>query len=71
MRRSGDSIRDDFSQVVPGDPVTVMAPGRLVVSGIVDAIAPDGSVLWVIEDGGQGRHMVHRSDGAAVRRRGE
>ena len=71
MRRGSDSIRDDFSQVVPGDPVTVIATGRLVVSGIVDAVAPDGSVLWVIEDGGQGRHMVHRTDGAAVQRRGD
>ncbi|BCT75447.1 hypothetical protein SCMU_12890 [Sinomonas cyclohexanicum] len=57
---------DDFTTVVPGDPVTVTAPGRLIVVGTVDAVAPDGSVLWVIEDGGQGRHMVHRTDAAAV-----
>ncbi|GAB3274068.1 hypothetical protein GCM10027449_11970 [Sinomonas notoginsengisoli] len=66
-----DFTRDDFTQVVPGDPVTVTAPGRLMVSGIVDAVAPDASVLWVIEDGGQGRCMVHRTDGASVRRRGD
>lgn len=60
---------DDFTTVVPGDPVTVTVPGRLVVAGTVDAVAPDGSVLWVIEDGGQGRHMVHRTDPAAVQLR--
>lgn len=59
---------DDFTLVVPGDAVTVTAPGRLKVSGTVDAVAPDGSVLWVIEDGGQGRHMVHRTDVADVTR---
>lgn len=57
---------DDFTTVVPGDPVTVTAPGRLIVVGTVDAVAPDGSVLWVIEGGGQGRRMVHRTDAAAV-----
>ncbi|MDQ4490331.1 hypothetical protein RBS60_08970 [Sinomonas sp. ASV486] len=57
---------DDFTQVVAGDTVTVTAPGRLMVTGIVDAVAPDGSVLWVMEDGGQGRHMVHRTDIAHV-----
>ncbi|GHG48515.1 hypothetical protein GCM10012320_15850 [Sinomonas cellulolyticus] len=60
---------DDFTLVVPGDPVTVTAPGRLVIDGTVDAVAPDGSVLWVVEDGGQGRHMVHRTDAAAVQLR--
>ena len=57
---------DDFALVLPGDPVPVTARGRLAVSGTVDAVAPDGSVLWVIEDGGQGRHMVHRTDAATV-----
>lgn len=57
---------DDFALVLPGDPVTVTARGRLAVSGTVDAVAPDGSVIWVIEDGGQGRHMVHRTDPATV-----
>ena len=60
---------DDFTHVVTGDPVTVTAPGRLMVSGIVDSVAPDGSVLWVTEDGGQGRHMVHRTDTAEVQLR--
>ncbi|MDQ0259305.1 hypothetical protein [Sinomonas atrocyanea] len=61
---------DDFTSLVPGDLVTVVEPGRLSVSGIVDAVAPDGSVLWVIEHGGQGRHMVHSTDGADVQRLG-
>ena len=60
---------DDFAVVVPGDTVTVTEPGRRQVAGIIDAVAPDGSVLWVIEHGGQGRHMVHSSDAADVQRR--
>jgi hypothetical protein len=64
-----DARSDDFALVLPGDPVTVVEPGRLSVAGIVDAVSPDGSVLWVIEHGGQGRHMVHSTDAALVRRR--
>ena len=60
---------DDFISVVPGDAVTVSAPGRLHLSGVVEDKAADDSVLWVREDGGQGRHMVHATDSAHVARR--
>lgn len=60
---------DDFTRVVPGDAVTVSAPGRLHLTGVVEDKAPDGSVLWVREDGGQGRHMVHVTDAARIARR--
>ena len=62
---------DDFALVVRGDAVTVDGPGGLLVVGTVDEVAPDGSVLWVREEGGHGRRMVHVTDGADVRRRGE
>ena len=61
-----DERSDDFTTVVPGDSVTVSAPGRLYLTGVVEDKAPDGSVLWVREDGGQGRHMVHVTDTAHI-----
>jgi hypothetical protein len=40
-----------------------------VASGRVDMLAPDGSVLWIIQNGGKGRAMFLHSDGLTVFRR--
>jgi hypothetical protein len=61
---------DDFGRVARGDAVSVDGPDGLYVVGTVEDIAPDGSVFWVREEGGHGRRMVHVTDRADVRRRG-
>ncbi|MCO4255965.1 hypothetical protein [Pseudarthrobacter cellobiosi] len=40
----------------------------LATSGQVDVCSPDGSVLWILQDHGLGRIMIHESDGFAVYR---
>ena len=57
---------DDFSRLVRGDAVMVDGAEGLSLTGIVDDVAPDGSVLWIREDGGHGRRMVHETDDASV-----
>lgn len=42
--------------------------GRVLASGQVDMIAPDGSVLWLIRDAGKGRAMFFPSDDYIVLR---
>lgn len=41
--------------------------GPETVSGIVDAVMPDGSCIWIWMDGGMGRRMIHRSEASDVR----
>ncbi|WP_422935989.1 hypothetical protein [Sinomonas sp. P47F7] len=59
---------DDFGRFVRGDVVSVEGLEGLNLSGIVEEVAPDGTVFWLREDGGMSRRMVHVTDGADVRR---
>ncbi|WP_415857168.1 hypothetical protein [Sinomonas sp. G460-2] len=59
---------DDFGRLVRGDVVSVEGLEGLNLSGIVEEVAPDGTVFWLREDGGMSRRMVHVTDGADVRR---
>jgi hypothetical protein len=49
--------------------VEILRNGRAVASGRVDMRAPDGSVIWLIQDGGRGRALFLQSDGVMVFRR--
>ncbi|NUP75206.1 MAG: hypothetical protein HOQ07_11250 [Sinomonas sp.] len=59
---------DDFAQIVRGDVVTVDGPDDFKLTGVVEDVSPDGSVMWVREDGVHTRRMIHVTDGAEVRR---
>jgi hypothetical protein len=49
--------------------VEIHRQGRPIASGRIDMRAPDGSVIWLIQDGGQGRALFLQSDGVSVFRR--
>lgn len=49
--------------------VEIHRQGRPIASGRIDMRAPDGSVIWLIRDGGQGRALFLQSDGVSVFRR--
>jgi hypothetical protein len=49
--------------------VEIRRNGRVVASGRVDMRAPDGSVIWLIQDGGRGRALFLQSDGVMAFRR--
>ena len=51
------------------DEVLLYRAGEKVAAGRVDMRAVDGSVFWLIQHGGLGRHMVHAHDGLTVYRR--
>ncbi|KHL02265.1 hypothetical protein [Sinomonas humi] len=58
---------DDFTRLVRGDAVTVEG-SSVSMQGTVEEVAPDRSVLWVLEHGGHSRYMVHRTDTVVVTR---
>jgi hypothetical protein len=51
------------------DEVEICHNGRAVASGRVDMRAPDGSVIWLNQDGGRGRALFLQGDGLMVFRR--
>jgi hypothetical protein len=59
----------NWATLSPADEVEILRSGRAVASGRVDMRAPDGSVIWLIQDGGRGRALFLQSDGVMVFRR--
>lgn len=56
----------DWSQLCRSDHIEVHMPGRAAVSGIIDMIAADRSVFWMIRDDGAGRTMYWGGDDLIV-----
>ena len=59
----------NWATLSPGDKVEIHHQGRAVTAGRIDMRAPDGSVIWVIRDGGEGRALFLQGDGATLFRR--
>lgn len=56
----------DWSKLCRRDHIEVHSNGRGLISGIIDMIAADRSVLWMIRDDGAGRTMVCCDDDVTV-----
>ncbi|WP_026536477.1 hypothetical protein [Arthrobacter sp. H14] len=57
-----------WQELTIGDRVVVEIISGRPVSGHVDAITEDRSVLWVQFDEGQGRRLFHRQDNVILNR---
>lgn len=57
---------DDWVLLNTGDAVFVFAHDGRTVSGLVDIVADDASIFWVLADDGAGRLAVHEEDGSRV-----
>ncbi|MEV7133780.1 hypothetical protein AB0N24_12915 [Arthrobacter sp. NPDC093128] len=52
----------DWSELRPGDRVSIVRGNRVTASGIVDTMTEDASTVWVLFDGVAPRRMFHRGD---------
>jgi len=52
----------DWSKLSRGDVVRVFRRDGGAVAGVIDMVALDRSVLWVIQDDGRGRVMICSAD---------
>lgn len=59
----------DWKKLDRSDEVDLYLHRASVASGRVDMLAPDGGVLWIIQNDGKGRAMFLHSDGLTVFRR--
>lgn len=59
----------NWTVLEPGDKVLLYREGTATASGRVDVRSPNGSVFWIVQEGGQGRAMIHKTDRVAVYRR--
>jgi hypothetical protein len=49
-----------------GDRVRVLLTPGFETGGVVDAITPDNTVVWINLDGGRGRTLLHCGDGIEI-----
>jgi len=59
----------NWATLSSADEVEIRRNGRAVAAGCIDMRAPDGSVIWLIQDGGRGRALFLQNDGVMVFRR--
>lgn len=58
----------DWTELRHADAVEFCRDGLAITTGKIDVCSPDGTVLWILQDHGLGRVMIHQSDGFAVYR---
>lgn len=56
----------NWAKLSRNDEVTVYSGGDKLTTGRIDMLALDGSVFWIIQNGGKGRAMFHHRDGLTV-----
>ena len=49
-----------------GQYVEIRLHGKVLRSGIVEDVMPDGSILWISIEGAHGRKMIERAEGKQV-----
>lgn len=59
------NLQRDWTGLV-GKPVVIRLNHAVVRRGVVDAVMPDGSVLWIFPDGTDPREMVEKAEGFQV-----
>lgn len=52
----------DWSKLARGDRVCVTRQDGTSTSGVIDMLALDRSIFWIIQEGGRGRVMICSSD---------
>ncbi|MFJ5695014.1 hypothetical protein ACIP9X_14320 [Arthrobacter sp. NPDC093125] len=54
-----------WCELTPGDTIVLLGPekGKARITGMVDAISADGSLMWLLQDNCAGRRMFHQPDG--------
>lgn len=59
------SVVANWAELIQGDHVLLLGTGKpeVRVSGTVDDVAPDGSLLWLLDDDLGGRRLFFQCDG--------
>jgi hypothetical protein len=69
-QRAGDQTNtkavSDWTELIPGDFVTVQESYAVPHSGWIDDVAEDGTIIWLVLAFGRGRRMFFREDGDIV-----
>jgi hypothetical protein len=59
----------NWSKLSRADQVEIHRNGKAIASGKIDMLAMDGSMLWIHQDGANGRALFLHGDGLKVYRR--
>jgi hypothetical protein len=53
----------NWSELAPGETVLLVGAATDRYTGVVDDVAADGSVMWLVLEDGDGRKLFHQDDG--------
>ncbi|MBP1136325.1 hypothetical protein JOE31_002557 [Arthrobacter sp. PvP023] len=59
----------NWTRLSRNDEIELHKDGKIVASGTVDMMALNGSLLWLLQDGGKGRALFLHDDGFFVLKR--
>jgi hypothetical protein len=59
----------NWSKLSRADQVEIYRNGEAIASGKIDMLAMDGSMLWIHQDGANGRALFLHGDGLKIYRR--
>lgn len=62
---------DDWADLNPNDRVIIQKPGEVPVPATIDIVAPAADTLWVWQDNGLGRIVLHELDHVRVWKSGQ
>jgi hypothetical protein len=60
--RTAEPIPPLWTDLQPGDQIVLRRHDSPEIAGEVDIVSEDGTFLWLYQEGGQGRMLVHQSD---------
>lgn len=64
--QTNTKVVSDWTELVPGDFVTVLESYAVPHSGWIDDVTEDGTIIWLVLAFGRGRRMFFREDGDIV-----
>lgn len=64
--QTNTKVVSDWTELIPGDFVTVQESYAVPHSGWIDDVTEDGTIIWLVLAFGRGRRMFFREDGDTV-----
>ena len=64
--QTNTKVVSDWTELIPGDFVTVQESYAVPHNGWIDDVTEDGTIIWLVLAFGRGRRMFFREDGDIV-----
>ena len=66
--RPAEQTNSKFSDLEPGDYVSILAEDRHATAAYIDTVGPDGRILWLVELNSGQRRLILNEDPVELRK---